>query len=381
MRRLTLAALIFVPGPVPADELTTALADYRAALAELRAEFGGSRPLPDERFFLFGMGGRPKLVYQAGRLWDARTGDTVRSWEVADELIVPPAYTVRLTLRDGRTVTLAEDEDGVWLTDAGGRTALACGPVKLPTFAGRRYAPVLRVLHQEVLVNVVDGKPVPNLFAYPRPWHRDAALMAMVLDRTGNLAVLKDWVLGLRDPYDRNNKGIAEPDNLGQVLYLVSLVGDRSHPVVRTVLDELPKVTKDRHLTGKSDFAPHPVYQTKWLKFGLARLGLPDDYVVPVVADSYSPLVWWAYREQHVKTTARHLSDDYPYLTWADDHFYGQTRGKVSDRDYPLTWEARASEADYTAVGKLSPRYAAQKLAAPHTWHAAEMFLLLIDRK
>ena len=38
---------------------------------------------------------------------------------------------------------------------------------------------MLRVLHQELLFNIIGGKPVPNLFVYPKPWYRDGAMVAM----------------------------------------------------------------------------------------------------------------------------------------------------------------------------------------------------------
>ena len=104
--------------------------------------------------------------------------------------------------------------------------------VRLPSFAGQQHANILRVLHQEILINIVDGRPVPNFLVYSRPWYRDSALMAMVLARTGNLGLIKDWILQLREPYDRNNAGEREADNPGEVLYLISLVSDRSHPLV-----------------------------------------------------------------------------------------------------------------------------------------------------
>jgi hypothetical protein len=50
-------------------------------------------------------------------------------------------------------------------------------------------------------------------------------------------------------------------------------------------------------------------------------------------------------------------------------------RSPISNRDYPLTWERNASQANYAGLRVLDPVYAAQKLAAPHTWHAAEVFL------
>src|SRR4051812_15161905 len=234
--------------------------------------------------------------YQGGVLRDARTGREVRRWEVQDELIVPPAYTVALEARDGGRMFLVEDEEAVWLEEGAKRTALTRRDVSLPNFAGHRYAAVLRVLHQELLVNVIDGRPVPNFLVYDKPWYRDGAMMAMVFKETGNLGLIRDWVLGLREPFDRNNGGETEADNLGQALYLISLVSDKDHPLVPVVLRESKRFEKGRHIEGRSDFAPHPVFQTKWAKFGLRALGLADPYEVPQVADSYATLFWWAYK-------------------------------------------------------------------------------------
>jgi hypothetical protein len=72
---------------------------------------------------------------------------------------------------------------------------------------------------------------------------------------------------------------------------------------------------------------------------------------------------------------------DYPYLDWAEAHFCGKRGGPLGDRDYPLSWEANASQADYPALAAISPLYVEQKLAAPHTWHAAEMFLYLLEHQ
>ena len=154
-------------------------------------------------------------------------------------------------------------------------------------------AAVLKVLHQEILLNIVDGKPLPNFFVYSRPWYRDGAMMAMVLKRTGNLHLIKDWIVGLREPFDRNNSGEREADNLGEALYLMSLGSDRSHPLLPVVLEQLKHFEKDRHIEGRSDFALHPVYQTRWARLGLTSLGLPCSYAAPMVEDSYARLCWW----------------------------------------------------------------------------------------
>ena len=117
-------------------------------------------------------------------------------------------------------------------------------------------------------------------------------MMAMCFKATGNLDVIRDWTLNLSEPYDRNNGGESEADNLGQALYLVSLVSDRSHPLVARILRELPRFEvggpEGKYLKGRSDFAEHPVYQTRWAKLGLGSLGLPDPYIVPRVNDTYA---------------------------------------------------------------------------------------------
>jgi hypothetical protein len=241
---------------------------------------------------------------------------------------------------------------------------------------------VLRQLHHEVLINIVDGLPVPNLFVYPKPWYRDAAMMAMCLHNTGNLGLIKPWIMSLRIPFDRNNAGNLEPDNLGEALYLVSLVADKSHPLVGTILGAVSRLRNRRHITGLTDGAEHPVYQTKWLKFGLRALRLDDPYEIPRVYDSYSALFWMAYTGAHV--TGEHFSEHskelYPYLGWAEAHFYHWPPPEITMGPYPLTWEAQASEAEYSKLRRFFPEYAAEQVCAPHSWHAAEMFLYLLER-
>jgi hypothetical protein len=373
--------------PIPREGPGVAeLATYRAELEAFRAEFGGAYNLPDTPFFLFGMGKRAKLVYKAGSLFSATTAKVLQKWPVKTATIVPPAYCVAITTVSGASIRIVEDEHAVWIEENGGRRALEgtdCA-VRLPAFNEYRYPQVLRVLHQELLVNVVDGQPVPNFFVYPKPWYRDGAMMAMCFKATGNLDLIRDWVLGLTEPYDRNNAGETEADNLGETLYLVSLVADKKHPLVEKVLKEMPRFQVDaasgKYIQGRSDFAFHPAYQTKWAKYGLRSLGLPDGYLVPRVEDTYSALFWMDYRDTYVKSTdAGSLS--YPYLNWACDHFHGLKRSPIGNRDYPLTWEKDASAANYAGMTVIADQYRQQRLASPHTWHAAEIFLYLLEQK
>ena len=149
---------------------------------------------------------------------------------------------------------------------------------------------------------------------------------------------------------------------------------------MKTILPLLPKYREGKHIKGKSDFAEHPVYQTKWLKYGLTALKLDDLYEIPLVKDSYSQLFWWAYKDQHVEGERfnSESGQNYPYLVWAEDNFHGEKRGLISNRDYPLSWEAHASQANYHGMAVISEEYVKQKVSAPHTWHAAEMFLYLL---
>ena len=363
------------------------LADYRAELQRFRDNFGSARELPDERFFLFGLGLRPKLLYRSGALVDAVSSTVIRQWDVIEEVIFPPDYTVRLRTRASGVVGIVEDEKGVWIEEAGRRELLpgASKPVRLPDFKEHLYPQVMRVLHQELLVNVTTNGPVPNFFVYNKPWYRDGAMMALAFRQTGNLDCIRDWILGLREPYDRNNGGETEADNLGQALFLASLVSDTNHPLVAKVLAEVPKFEQKldgvKFIKGRSDFSEHPAYQTKWLKFGLRALGLPDGYTVPRVADGYSALFWMDFKDTYVPGKDADDRGNYPYLGWACDHFHNAKKSPISNRDYPLTWEARASQAHYDGIKIVSEDYSQAKLAAPHTWHAAEVFLYLLEQK
>lgn len=344
-----------------------------------------------KQFLLFGMAGRRKLLYVAGgRLLDALTFEVVRSWEPEREEIQPSEYQVRLVTRKGEQVAISEDEEAVWLEERGDRVPLTRGaPLRLPRFDGHPAAPLLRALHAELLVNVMPVGPVPNLWVYPRPWYRDAAMMLMCFRETGNLPLLEAWAMGLHKVWDRNNGGEAEADNLGQVLFIVALFEAHRHPLIENVLRAVPGFHRDGHIVGRTDYAEHPVYQTKWLKLGLKMLALDDPYRIPSVADSYSSLFWMDYRNEHVATErfSEKTLHAYPYLNWAEAHFFNEPPPEKLDiRRSPLTREGAGSEADYWRLDPLKELGAIDgeprdlRRCTPHTWHAAEAFLYLLER-
>ena len=180
--------------PNPAETLQT----YRQHLTQLRQQYPTTDSLPDLKFFLFGMGNRMKLIYRNGRLINARTGNIEWQWDVERELIVPSEYTVQLHLRaepgnPPQSVQIREDESGVWILQAGKRPHLIRGtrsPLNLPRFGSNPDAPVLRVLLQEVLMNVADGKPLTSFFVYDQPIAEDAVPILAVLQATGNTSLV-----------------------------------------------------------------------------------------------------------------------------------------------------------------------------------------------
>ena len=337
--------------------------------------------LPERPFLLFGLGDRPKFVFQGGALRRAPGGEPVHEWARGAEAVpVPSEGRVEL----GGEPIVWEDADGLFWRDGGApmRVAGSGAGLRLPDFAGHPHAPFLRTLLREILVNVDGGVPLPNFYVYRKPWRRDGAMMAMVLEATGNLGLLEGWARSLDDPFDRNNWGNEEPDNLGQTLYLLGRLGLGDHPLVaRTVAESRRRLGPDGALRGNTDGRPHPAYCGAWLRLGLEACGLDASWVpVPDGPDDYGPLFWMRREWIGPQAAATAVSYDarYPYLWWAKAHFH---RLPVPPERLapasPLTWEQHASQADYGAIAPLSPAWAAARFSAPHTWHAAEMFLYL----
>jgi hypothetical protein len=89
------------------------------------------------------------------------------------------------------------------------------------------------------------------------------------------------------------------------------------------------------------------------------------------------------FRDQHVDGPRFNTHDStlYPYLRWAEAHFHNEAPPlHLLNARYPFTWEGAGSEAYYAGIEKVSPQLAAQRWCAPHTWHAAEAFLYLIEK-
>ena len=341
-------------------------------------------PQPKESpFYLFSMGDRQKFYYKNGGLYSFPECREVFRWNVGEEYILPDHYTVQILLSEGGKVTIFENETGLYIDCKGEIITLCESNISLPDFHEYTHASLLRILHHEILINIINGMPVPNYFVYKTPWYRDGAMVTMVLEQTNNLHLIKDWIVGLHSPFDRNNKGNEEPDNLGQALYMISCVADSSHPMVAPLVAEAKQRYVDGILQGTIDYGHHPVYAAKWLKYGLEALRCDSSWLsIPKLPDDYSQLFWMDYKSDYIEVPHREYDKNYPYLWWAEQHFFENhvdlERLRLS---YPITNETFASEADYEGIRPLSAVYADEKNAAPHSWHAAEMFLYFTDAK
>ncbi len=254
-----------------------------------------------------------------------------------------------------------------------------------PDFTGHPFAAQLAELHREIVSEIDNGRPLPNKTVYRTPWRRDGAMVAMVLEKTGRIGLIRDWILTIDDPFDRNN-GCEEPDNIGESLYLLGCVTNHTHPAVSKIV-EIAKKRLDGNgvLTGSVDGEDHPVYAMKWLKLGLEKCGLDASWVkIPNVKDDSYDGLFWMDGVREAKWAKAELNRNYPYLSWAKWHKGGR---KFQPSEVPvklnglMTWEAYASKANYAAYKNSHPDWAKNCISYPHTWHAAEMFLLLWEQK
>jgi hypothetical protein len=289
MKRLILALIISsLHVGVNAQIFTQAKAEkalqaYRDNLATLRKEHTVVRTLPNITFMFFGMGDRIKMMYKSGNLINAKTGKVLRRWKVKTAVIVPSEYLVHIELENGKAVDIQEDTQGIYIYENGMQVIMAESNLSLPTFSDKKFGPVLRVLHHEMLINIDEGVPVPNFMVYQKPRYRDAAMMVMALRKTNNMNLVMNWVANLSEPCNLNSEGSPEIDNLGEILYIISTVSDRKHPLIEKVLETADAYKNANYIEGKTDYAFHPVYQTKWLKFGLKSLGIADEYKIPLM--------------------------------------------------------------------------------------------------
>ena len=356
----------------------------------------------NDTLFFFGMGNRTKLMIKLkgndGILEDLTHNKELFHYHGVRKVeIAPSDYRVSMELADGKKCDVFENERGVfWGTDktvsiVGGTHAV----VKLPTFSNNPFGKVLRVLLHDVLFNVKNGKVYPNIFVYDKPWLRDAAMGGMVLEKTGNTHLIKNWVQGMDTFYDLQNGGARERDNLGEFLYLKGLFpaseNDKSiDRVCAEIKRHVVRRNSKTYIEGLVDFQPNNQYITTFASIGMDKVGIKHHLTEASDKGGYSDLLWFSDSACHNRSMIKIIMDwkharsgicdkNFPYLDWARGHYYDTWNLPFSNSNFILSWEATASSANYEGMKRISEASAGKKVAFPHTWTAAEMFLRLYD--
>ena len=368
------------------------LVTYSDQLSDLRDNYK-SYSIGSPRFFLFGMGNRDKYLYKDNQLRLLKNDSVILNFtDVLSDIIRPSDYRVDIFTKHGK-VSIVEDEEGIWMEDDNRRDSLhtiSCY-VELPSFDNKKYGKILKVLHQEILFNIMDSRVYPNIFVYKKPFLRDAFMGGMCLELTGNIDLLKPWINSIDSVYDMQNHE-KEPDNLGELLYLLSFIPSDSNVVLRQkLIEEIKRETiyedNYKYISGHTDGNNNAEYQTQILKYALKKNGLKDDYTEAPVLGFYYNLCWFTKGCDNHRTW-RQMFDNWvkgdrdlawPYLMWARSHYYNDFNAPWVDHDYPLSWEQGGTSAFFEGMLVLSEKAVEDKICYPHVWTAAEMFLKLYE--
>lgn len=339
--------------------------------------------LNSENYYFFGLGNRRKLLFQDNALIDIATGKTVYFWNVASSLVIPNEYTVLIETFKSEYIKIYEDNDGVHY-NINGHDSIIEGTdtkINLYDFKGEKWSNTKKVLYSEIFFNIKDSKIYPNIIVYDNPWYRDAAMASMVLNYTGNTDLISDWINSITEVYDKQNKGMSEPDNLGELLYIISTQDKPNNELIQKIEIEANRVAKNNkagyYLTGQTDYSVKPLYQNLWYQCGINRLGKEFPFSLKGLDDDYGYLTLWM---DNKVTNKKYLVDiNYPYLSVATYHKLKKGSFPMNSNLYPLSWEKNASEANYKKMQILGNNYVDDKISPLHVWSAAELLLLLID--
>ena len=376
-------------------------------------------------FFSFGMGDRRKMIYKKGKLIDLKTKQVIRSFDFTHEMIIPNMYTVLLLDQAGQITRIYEDETGVhiekgrmakiwedwnnynqWEDDrlnnretrlveniASETITTSKNKINLPNFEDSKVGRVLKVLHQEVLVNIDHGKPRTTLMARTNEsgLYREGMVAAMVLEKTNNTWLFEDWMKQISSIYDCRNKlekneakCTESADNPGQLLYLLGAITNSRQDLTNKIKAEVKQKVVNGEFVGEVDGEKMGYYPTALLINGARknRIDLGYDFNLGK-ADKYLGLTWWLndYKE------AKHgniVDPMHPAKEWASVHqepgHYGLTT--ILDEAYPLTFDGELTKAEAEEQIIINEHYSHEKgPKLSSIWHASEMFLMLGNRE
>lgn len=339
--------------------------------------------IPDTEFYLFGMGNRRKILFRENKLIDIETEEIIEQFDVDKCLIIPNEYTVLIKEKNGKFDKIFETQNGVFISKNGKSNIIEDTniDINLYTFDNQTYKNIKKVLYSEILFNIKDSKIYPNIIVYDEPWYRDAAMACMVLKQTNNTNLISDWVKSITEVYDRQNGGEKEPDNLGELLYILSTQEEKNEELISKIESEANRLANENtngyYIYGLTDSSNQYKYQNMWYDFGMRSIGQHSEFKYNAIEDEYSNLAWWIDKN----ATNIYENTNYPYLTWANYHASSKKEKKlvVNNKIYPLSWEKGASRANYNEMSIIDEKFVQNRISPAHLWSATEMLLFILD--
>ena len=145
---------------------------------------GEIRNVEDTDFFIFGMGQREKYIYANSKLLKYSNNEIV-----LDNLILDKTeyenYTIYAKDLEQNEYRIYENEKGIYIEKNDEIQVLdESTKINIPDFSHNKNEKALKILFNEVMVNITKDGPKPNFIAYENAWYRDAAIVAMVLKET-----------------------------------------------------------------------------------------------------------------------------------------------------------------------------------------------------
>ena len=337
-----------------------------------------------DEYYYFGFANRRKLLYKPGLLMDINTKEVLYEFEEEERLIIPNIYTVLVKTTSNDYIKIYEDESGVHYSINKKSNIVEGTDLKLElyNFDNQTYQQLKKELYGEILFNIKDSTIYPNIIVYEKPWYRDAAITSMVLKQTNNTNLITEWIDNITELYDNNN-GYEEPDNLGELLYLISTQENKNEELIDRIEEEAQRLAEDNpngyYLYGKTDFTDQHLYQNLWYKLGIEKVGRKNYFDLDSIPeDDYSKGAWWSTYKTSVFNNLN-SNYEYPYLSYAIRHKQKQGNIIINSQLYPLSWEKNASHAKYENYQGISNTMYDTNTSVLHTWSAAELLLFIMD--
>lgn len=331
-------------------------------------------------FYLFGMAYEDKFVYKDGVLKNITKDKIIFKSSIKKDLIVPNEYTVLMIDNNNKLIKIFENNKGLYIkSNSSIKTVFEReNLIQLDEFNNFVYSELLKSLNQETLFNFIGSKPTPSI-VYGNSWYRDAMLMTMVLEKTNNINIIKEWVDSISSDkvYDHaRGKELSEADNLGEMLYIIYATKSTNEDLKNNIVEEIKRVkNKNNHIKSNIDAFDQEYYPTSIAKYALSLHNIDLGLKLPKKDDGYGKLTW--YTSEKIKSNVNIGSGNlFPYLTWAQYQYDGSGNDLyLLSSFYPLSYEG-----EYNKKYKLYDHFINKRISTPHGWSSSELFLFLYNK-